>query len=144
MAALCQFYGSVRSALGHVRSVLCQFYVCQFHVHLPPPVGTARAPAKKNITRDETPMSLQNSVCAHRAWCVQPPSPWWRCDASDRRSAFAREGKCASRRDARGRRRERRLLARPRSRSLSSTSRTNLVEPPAKNEELDNGSIAVF
>jgi hypothetical protein len=22
-------------------------------------------------------MSLQNSVCAHRTWCVQPP-PWWR------------------------------------------------------------------
>ena len=80
-SALGQFYGSVRSALGHVMSryvTLCQFYgsvrsaLGQFYVS-----STPEPQRSKTITRDETPMSLQNYRVRTRAWCVQPP-PWWR------------------------------------------------------------------
>ena len=82
-ALLGQFYGSVWSAFGHVRSALGQFYVsymsvlCQFYVLYPPPTtGTARAPAPSDeakISQDmKRPCHSRISVCADRAWYVKP------------------------------------------------------------------------
>jgi hypothetical protein len=82
--------------------------------------GHRSSPSEAKISQEtKRPCHFRNSEwCAHHAWCVQPP-PWWRCGASDRRIAFDREGKCASRRDARGGRRTWKVIARSASFSFS-------------------------